>query len=109
MAITPWTSATSLPVKTSTTFGAALAAEMSTLVIRAWANGLRTIARCSIPGRVMLSVQRVRPVISRWSSLRRRSRPISAACVRLLGGGHAVTPASEAVPAACCTARTMLW
>ena len=27
----------------------------------------------------MLSVQRVRPVISRWSSLRRRSRPISLA------------------------------
>ena len=37
----------------------------------------------------MLSVQRVRPVISRWSSLRRRSRPISlAASAALLGGGH---------------------
>ena len=40
------------------------------LVMVACANGLRTIARCSIPGRVMLSVQRVRPVISRSSSLR---------------------------------------
>ena len=51
-------------------------------VIFACANGLRTMARCSIPAAVMLSVQRVRPVISRWSSLRRRSRPISSA-----GGG----------------------
>ena len=31
-------------------------------------EGLRTMARCSIPGSVMLSVQRVRPVMRRWSS-----------------------------------------
>ena len=57
--------------------GTAFAAAVSIEVMVACANGLRTIARCSMPGSVMLSVQRVRPVISRWSSLRRRSRPIS--------------------------------
>src|SRR5690349_24449533 len=64
-------------VITSTTLADAFAAEVSMLVIVACANGLRTIARCRIPGSEMLSVHRVRPVISRWSSLRRRSRPIS--------------------------------
>ena len=49
------------------------------VVIFAWAKGLRTMARCSMPGSVMLSVQRVRPVISRWSSLRARALPISGA------------------------------
>ncbi len=47
------------------------------LVIRAWANGLRTIARCSVLVNWMLSVHFVRPVISRASSLRRRALPIS--------------------------------
>ena len=74
---TPCVSARSWPVRTATTLGEALAAATSTEVMFAWANGLRTIARCSIPGRVMLSVHRVRPVIRRWSSLRRRSLPIS--------------------------------
>ena len=63
------------------------------LTMFACANGLRTIARCSIPGSVMLSVHRVRPVISRWSSLRRRSRPISragASCVAVIG--HPLQP-----------------
>ena len=75
----PSSSPKSLPLSTVTTLGEALAASVSTEVMLAWANGLRTIARCSIPGRVMLSVQRVRPVMRRWSSLRRRSLPISAA------------------------------
>ena len=74
---TPCASPRSAPVSTSTTFGEALAALVSIERILACANGLRTMAMCSIPGRVMLSVQRVRPVIRRWSSLRRRSRPIS--------------------------------
>src|SRR3954470_11817182 len=48
---------------------------------------------CSMPGSWMLSVQRVRPVISRWSSLRRRSRPISvtlagASWVAVISGLH---------------------
>ena len=43
-------------MKTATTPGAALAAAVSIAVIVAWANGLRTMARCSIPGRWMLSV-----------------------------------------------------
>ena len=79
-------------MSTATTLGAAFAASMSMLVILAWANGLRTIARCSIPLSWMLSVHRVRPVISRWSSLRRRSRPISltAAAGGLVGDGHCV-------------------
>ena len=78
LAFTPWVSARSFPVKTSTTLVIALAAAVSMLLMVACASGLRTMARWSIPGRVMLSVQRVRPVISRWSSLRRRSRPISS-------------------------------
>ncbi len=75
----PSSSPKSLPLNTPTTLGDALAASRSTEVIVACAKGLRTMARCSMPGRVMLSVQRVRPVISRWSSLRRRSLPISVA------------------------------
>ena len=100
---TPSSSPKSLPDSTATTLGEALAASTSTEVIVAWANGLRTMARCSIPGRVMLSVQRVRPVIRRWSSLRRRSLPISARGT-VLGGGHALAPS-----AAWSTLLTMLW
>ena len=73
----PWLSPRSAPVRTVTTLRDALASVVSIEVILACAKGLRTIARCSMPGSTMLSVQRVRPVISRWSSLRRRSRPIS--------------------------------
>ncbi len=85
------------------------------LVILACANGLRTIAMCSIPGSWMLSVHRVRPVISRWSSLRRRERPISFAgrsVGAVLGDGHARHPLARRCDGAgrrCCTARTMLW
>ena len=77
--LTPSSSPKSLPVSTVTTLGEVFAASTSMDVMVACAKGLRTIARCSIPGSVMLSVQRVRPVMSRWSSLRRRSLPISAA------------------------------
>ncbi len=76
--LTPCTASRSLPVKTATTPGAEVASLVSMALIRAWANGLRTMARCSMPGSWMLSVQRVRPVISRWSSLRLRAWPISA-------------------------------
>jgi hypothetical protein len=69
----PCSSAKSAPVKTAMTFGAAWAALTSTLRIFACATGLRTIARCSMPGNVMLSVQVVFPVISRASSLRLRA------------------------------------
>ncbi len=75
------------------------------LVIVACANGLRTIARCSIPGRTMLSVQRVRPVISRWSSLRRRSRPISLRVSSAGASWTAVTtrsPRRAERPSRCC-------
>src|SRR5437588_10478272 len=37
----PWTSDTSAPLNAVTTLGASFAAETSTLVIRAWAYGLR--------------------------------------------------------------------
>ena len=88
-------------------------------VIRACANGLRRNARCSMPGSVMLSVQWVRPVISRASSLRRRARPTSGgecglavmpACSRpsLLGHGSLAAP-RRAPAAARRTARTMFW
>ena len=76
---TPCASPRSAPVSTVTTFSEALAASVSMETIFAWAKGLRTIAMCSMPGSAMLSVQRVRPVMRRWSSLRRRSRPISLA------------------------------
>ena len=107
----PSSSPKSLPVSTSTTLVDALAAAVSMLVMVACANGLRTIARCSIPGSAMLSVQRVRPVISRWSSLRRRSRPILERVSRcVLGGGHAGAPSLAVLcSAAYCTALTMLW
>ena len=75
--LTPWLSSRSLPVNTPTTPGAAWAAAESMAEMRAWANGLRTMARCSIPGSWMLSVHRVRPVIRRRSSLRLRGAPIS--------------------------------
>ena len=89
-------------------------------MIFACATGLRTTARCSIPGRTMLSVQVVFPVISRASSLRRRALPISfSGATAVVGSSTRVMtapPASGAgvVPplisaAACCTARTMFW
>ena len=121
----PCSSATSVPEMTVTTLGAAFAASRLMVVIFAWANGLRTMARCSMPGSWMLSVQRVRPVISRWSSLRRRSRPISttlagASWVAVISdlhrlgvgllGRRAFGLVAETLPAAAvCTARTMLW
>ena len=99
-------------MSTATTLGAACASLVSMAVIFAWANGLRTIARCSIPGSWMLSVQLVRPVISRWSSLRRRALPIS----RFSAGRSSVAVMTDAPPlavvaepAADCTALTMLW
>jgi hypothetical protein len=73
----PCTSATSAPVNAATTLGRPSAAETSIEVIRADANGLRRIAMCSMPGSVMLSVQLVRPVMSRASSFRRRAAPTS--------------------------------
>ena len=92
---------------------------MSIAVIRAWANGLRTMARCSIPGSWMLSVQRVRPVISRRSSLRLRAAPISVVGAVVDGGHDATTvtgessstapPPAAIVLAQAATALTMLW
>src|SRR6266540_2199879 len=77
----PCRSATSAPVNAAITFGAASAPETSIRLIWACACGLRRIARCSITGRVTLSVHRVRPVSSRASSLRSRARPTSPAQV----------------------------
>ena len=99
-------------MSTATTLGAALASAVSMLVIVACANGLRTIARCSMPGSWMLSVHLVRPVISRWSSLRRRALPISltgGGCV--LGDGHDALPsrARAVLAGRGLHGRTMLW
>src|SRR6266511_3395632 len=77
----PCTSATSRPLNAATTPGSRSAGAVSTRVIRAWARGLRRIARGSIPGRVTFSVHRVRPVISRASSLRWRGAPTSLTVV----------------------------
>lgn len=67
----------SMAVNTPCTPGSCLAVSVLILVILAWASGLRTTTMCTIPGSMMLSVQRVRPVISRASSLRLRARPSS--------------------------------
>ena len=83
--------------------GRDLASVVSIEVILACAIGLRSIARCSMPGSVMLSVHVVRPVMRCWSSLRLRDWPISAAA--LVDGGHALAPAAAAAWAA----RTMFW
>ena len=48
--------AISSPVTTAITPGTAAAREVSTPLIFAWANGLRRIAMCSIPGRWMSSM-----------------------------------------------------
>jgi hypothetical protein len=48
-------SARSAPVKAATTPSASLALETSTLVMRAWAKGLRTTAAKTMPGRVRSS------------------------------------------------------
>src|SRR3954449_988983 len=74
----PCMSATSRPLKAVTTPGSRSAALTSTPVIRAWASGLRRIARYSMPGKVMLSVHMVRPVMRRASSFRFRAAPTSA-------------------------------
>ena len=118
--LTPWLSSRSLPVNTATTPGADVAPLVSMAEIRAWANGLRTIARCSIPGSWMLSVQRVRPVISRRSSLRLRAGA-DLGCGAVVDGGHDATtvvtgessstapPPAAIVLAQAATALTMLW
>jgi hypothetical protein len=43
--------------------------------MRAWANGLRRIAQWSMPGRLRLSMNSVRPVRSAGSSTRSTARP----------------------------------
>jgi hypothetical protein len=48
-------SSRSFPVMTARTLGCSRAAETSMLFILAWANGLRRIAECSIPGSWMSS------------------------------------------------------
>jgi len=77
----PCSCAKSAPLNAAITPGRARAALTSTLMIFAWACGLRRKARCSRPGRTMLSVQFVWPVISRASSLRSRAAPIWVAGV----------------------------
>ena len=67
----PSLSPSSLAEKAATTPGRASAGETSMRVIRACAIGLRRIAMYCRPGNLMLSVQLVRPVTSRASSLRR--------------------------------------
>jgi hypothetical protein len=64
-------------VSTTSTPGIRAASVTSIEVIRACAAGLRSNAMCNMPVSCMLSVQRVAPVISRASSLRRRARPSS--------------------------------
>ena len=112
----PWVSAKSRPEKAATTPGRLSAGETSIELIRACAIGLRRIARCSMPGRLMLSVQVVAPVIRCRSSLRRRALPTSPAAARsstavmprlLAGRRLAVTGRPVIARPAACTAATM--
>jgi hypothetical protein len=77
----PCSSARSAPVNTASTPGSSRAALTSIDVILACAIGLRRIDMCTRPGSVRLSVQRVRPVMSRASSLRLRALPTSGSIV----------------------------
>ena len=68
-------SARSPPLHAPTTPGIPDAFETSIFVMRACANGLRTMAMCSMPGWVRLSTKLPCPVTSEASSLRRTDRP----------------------------------
>ena len=75
--------------------------------MRACAIELRSVAMCSVPGSWMLSVQLVRPVSRRASSLRRIGATDRGAVRALDGLGHADAPFISS--AAMATAFTMLW
>ena len=66
----------SVAVSTATTPGTAHAADTSTSRMRAWAWGLRTKARCSIPGRATAETNRSAPVRNRGSSTRSMLWPV---------------------------------
>ena len=108
---TPSSSPKSLPVSTSTTLVVALAAAVSMLVMVACANGLRTIARCSIPGQGDV----VGPARAAGDQpLVLLAAPVAADLERgsrcVLDGGHAGAPSlAPLCSAAYCTALTMLW
>jgi len=71
--------ATSSPVSTPSTPGSFSAAATSIDWIRAWACGLRNIAQCTMPGRLMLSMNSARPVTGIGSSTRLTAFPMSRA------------------------------
>ena len=75
----PCSASRSAPVHTPRTPFEDFASDTSIDAIVAEATGLRTMARCTMPGRTMLSVHLVRPVMSRASSLRLRAWPNSLA------------------------------
>ena len=81
---------------TAATFGCASAREVSIETMRACANGLRSIAPWTIPGRRMSSRYVPLPRMKRASSLRfSRPKPIGRsvfAARKVLDDGHAVTP-----------------
>ena len=101
----PCSAAKSAPEYAAMTPGASVAADTSTEVIRACACGLRRNATCSSPGRVMLSVQLVWPVISLASSLRCRRLADLEAWSRYA----VMCAASAGPPLPARTARTMFW
>ena len=74
----PSLSPSSFAENAARTPGRSSAGETSMFVIRACAIGLRRIAMYWRPGSWMLSVQVVRPVTSRASSLRRSEVPTDA-------------------------------
>ncbi len=96
-------SARSAPLNAATHPSIARAFETSTPLIFACANGLRTTYAQSIPGTVMSSTNRDRPVISSGSSLRGRGCPMNAE------GFSVVAIAASYAPATAETALTMFW
>src|ERR687897_151525 len=81
------------PLQAPTTPGISSAFETSTFTMRAWANGLRTTARCTMPGSVRLSTKLPCPVMSEASSLRRTDVPTNFSVIAIsppsgLRAGH---------------------
>src|SRR4029450_946518 len=85
--------ARSAPLQAPTTPGISSALETSTFSVARWPTGIRTTARCSMPGSVRLSTKLPCPVMSEASSLRRTDVPTNFSVIAIstpsgLGAGH---------------------
>src|SRR2546426_5152675 len=78
----------SAPVKTARTPGIDFAAAVSIRLMLAWAYGLRRMARWAIPGSLMSSRKRPRPVMNRRSSRRLIGAPRTSVVIGCLLSGR---------------------